>query len=223
MTMKILATLRSDERGLTLTEVLVAMMVMSLAAGVFLSTLASVQKSVAETDIRTRSNTQARLAMQTLDREVRSGNILYDPESSTDPHFRFKVYTQANATTRQPSPGYSCRLWRITSSAELQTRSWEPGQADPNLTASNWRTVATGIVNKSVDDPVDSTCGDATCAFRLDDDPNKGGRTVNVVFLVNEDLNGDLSSGTVKIQSALTGRNTSYGFPTEVCEDEPVD
>ena len=51
--MKILARLRSDQRGLTLTEVLVAMMVMSLAAGVFLSTLASVQKSVAETDIRT--------------------------------------------------------------------------------------------------------------------------------------------------------------------------
>ena len=48
MTMKgLIAGLRSDQRGLTLTEVLVAMMVMSLAAGVFLSTLASVQKSVA--------------------------------------------------------------------------------------------------------------------------------------------------------------------------------
>lgn len=223
MTMKILAGIRSDQRGLTLTEVLVAMMVMSLAAVVFLSTLASVQKSVAETDIRTRSNTQARLALQTLDREVRSGNILYDPESSTDPYFRFKVYTQSNATTRQPSPGYTCRLWRITSDGQLQTRFWEPGQVDPDLSASGWRTVATGIVNKSVDDPTDSTCEGSTCAFRLDDDPNKGGRTVNVVFLVNEDLNGDLSSGTVKIQSALTGRNTSYGFPLEVCEDEPTD
>ena len=225
--MKILARLRSDQRGLTLTEVLVAMMVMSLAAGVFLSTLASVQKSVAETDIRTRSNTQARLALQTLDREVRSGNILYDPEASSDPYFRFKVYTQANANTRASvdpiTSGYTCRLWRITAPGELQTRFWEPGQADPNLTASAWRTVATGIVNKSIDDPADTTCEGSTCAFRLDDDPNKGGRTVNVVFLVNEDLNGDLSSGTVKIQSALTGRNTSYGFPTEVCEDEPTD
>lgn len=223
MTMKILARIRSDQRGLTLTEVLVALMVMSLAAVVFLSTLASVQKSVAETDIRTRSNTQARLALQTLDREVRSGNILYDPESSTDPYFRFKVYTQSNATTRQPSRGYTCRLWRITSDGQLQTRFWEPGPEDPDLSASGWRTVATGIVNKSVDDPTDSTCGGSTCAFRLDDDPNKGGRTVNLVFLVNEDLNGDLSSGTVKIQSALTGRNTSYGFPLEVCEDEPTD
>jgi prepilin-type N-terminal cleavage/methylation domain-containing protein len=229
MTMKTpLARLRSDQRGLTLTEVLVAMMVMSLAAGVFLSTLASVQKSAAETDIRTRTNTQARLAMQTLDREVRSGNILYDPESDeVDPYFRFKVYTQANATTRRATgptgdldAGYTCRLWQITSDGDLQTRWWPPNQPDE---ASAWRTAATGIVNKSVDDPTDSTCEDATCAFRLDDDPNKGGRTVNVVFLVNEDLNGDLSTGTVKIQSALTGRNTSYGFPTEVCEDEPTD
>ena len=51
MTTKWIARLHTDQRGLTLTEVVVAMMVMSLAAGVFLSTLASVQKSVAETDI----------------------------------------------------------------------------------------------------------------------------------------------------------------------------
>ncbi len=222
----LLARLRSDERGLTLTEVLVAMMVMSLAAGVFLSTLASVQKSVAETDIRTRTNTQARLAMQTLDREVRSGNILYDPESSPEPYFLFKVYTQANAPTRrvtgptgQPYSGYTCRLWRITRGGDLQTRWWPPNEPDE---VSAWRTVATGIVNRSVDDPTDTTCEGSTCAFRIDEDPNKGGRTVNVVFLVNEDLNGDLSSGTVKIQSALTGRNTSYGFPTEVCDAWPL-
>lgn len=208
----------SGEAGFTLVELLVAMMVLALASGVFLSTLASVQRSVAETDVRSRTNTQARLALQTLDREVRSGNLLYDPESYTDPsqrYFRFKVYTQANATTRQPSPGYTCRLWRITETDELQTRWWEPYPADPEATASGWRTVATGIVNRSLD-PQEP-------AFVLDDDPNKGGRTVNVVLLVNEDPNGDLSEGTVKLQSALTGRNTSYGFPIDVCSTEPAD
>lgn len=216
--MRLTARLRSDDAGFTLTELMVAMMVMALASGVFLTTLASVQRSVAETEIRTRTNTQARLALQTLDHEVRSGNLLYDPESYTDlsqRYFRFKVYTQANATSRQPSPGYTCRLWRITDGNELQTRWWEPYPADPDDTASNWRTVATGIVNRAVD-PDEP-------AFVLDDDPNKGGRTVNVVFLVNEDLNGDLSTGTVKVQGSLTGRNTSYGFPIGVCSDEPAD
>ena len=203
---------RHDERGLSLVELLVGMMILTLASGVFLTTLVSVQRSVAETDIRTRSNTQARLAMQTLDHEVRSGNILYDPASSTDPYFRFKIYTQANATTRQPSPGYTCRLWRITSTGELQTRWWPPDRPD---LASPWLTAATGVVNKLVTTPLR--------AFELDPDPNKGGRTVNVVFLVNEDPQLNLTSGTVKIQSALTGRNTSYGFPTGVCLTEPAD
>jgi prepilin-type N-terminal cleavage/methylation domain-containing protein len=224
--MRLIARLRSSDEGMTLTELMVAMMVMALASGVFLTTLASVQKSVAETDIRTRSNNQARLALETLDHEVRSGNLLYDPESYTDAedkYFRFKVYTQANADTRQPTPetGYTCRLWRITDAGELQTRWWEPYE-DADATASAWRTVATGIVNREVDDPSDSCIG-GTCAFVIDDDPNKGGRTMNVVFLVNEDLNGDLSTGTVKVQSALTGRNTSYGFPTAACDDEPTD
>jgi len=197
---------------------MVAMIVMALASGIFLTTLASVQKSVAETDIRTRSNTQSRLALQTLDHEVRSGNLLYDPESYTDltqRYYRFKVYTQANATARQPSPRYTCRLWRITDTNELQTRWWEPYPADPDATASEWRTVATGVVNLAVD-PEEP-------AFVLDDDPNKGGRTVNVVFLVNEDLNGDLSTGTVRVQSSLTGRNTSCRFSIGVCSDEPTD
>src|SRR4030095_9407296 len=146
--MRTLARLRSDDDGFTLSELMVAMMVMALASAVFLTTLASVQKSVAETDIRTRTNTQARLALQTLDHEVRSGNVLYDPATSTDPSYRFKIYTQTNATTRQPSPGVTCRLWRITTDGQLQTRWWEPAQTDPNDTASEWRTVATGIVNK---------------------------------------------------------------------------
>jgi len=220
MTMRLLRRLRTREEGFTLSELLVAMMVLSLALAMFFTTLASVQKSVVETDIRTRSNTQARLALQSLDHEVRSGNVLYDPGTSSDPYFRFKIYTQANATTRAtsspaPSPGYTCRLWRITAGGELQTRWWEPAQTDPNLSASPWRTVASGIVNKQVAPTVP--------AFQIDPDPNKGGRTVNVVLLVNEDLNGDLSTGTVKIQSALTGRNTSYGFPTTVCATEPTD
>ena len=89
--------LRDHEDGFTLSEVLVAMMVLSLALAMFFTTLASVQRSVVETDIRTRSNTQARLALQTLDHEVRSGNVLYDPATSTDPSYRFKIYTQTNA------------------------------------------------------------------------------------------------------------------------------
>ena len=60
MTMSLLRRLRVREDGFTLSELMVAMMVLSLALAMFFTTLASVQRSVAETDIRTRSNTQTR-------------------------------------------------------------------------------------------------------------------------------------------------------------------
>jgi type II secretory pathway pseudopilin PulG len=187
------------------------MMILGLVAVVFGTTLASVQRAVSRTDTRTRNNTQARLAVEELDRETRSGNILYDPSASSDPYYRFKIYTQSNANTRTPSPGYVCRLWRITSDHELQTRYWPPNQPEE---ASPWRTVATGVVNKVLSTPVH--------AFEIDPDPNKGGRTVNITFMMN-DAYDTRPEETVRIQAALTGRNTSYGFPQTVCTAEPAD
>ena len=67
------------------------------------TTLSSIQRAVVEEDVRGRLNDQARLALQSIDRLVRSGNILYDPvdESGNDPFdstatgFLFRIYTQA--------------------------------------------------------------------------------------------------------------------------------
>ena len=58
-------------------------------------------------------------------------------------------------------------------------------------------------------------------AFTIDPDAAKGGRTLDVVFLVNEDAVGHPTQ-TVRIQQSLTGRNTSYGFPQDVCEELPT-
>ena len=75
------------ERGMTLVELVVAMAILSIVMLVFTTTLSSIQRAVVEEDVRMRLNDQARLAMQSIDRLVRSGNILYDPvdESGNDP------------------------------------------------------------------------------------------------------------------------------------------
>ena len=54
----------------------------------------------------------------------------------------------------------------------------------------------------------------------MGEDPLKGGRTLNVVYAVNSNLT-NRATQTAKVQSSLTGRNTSYGYPANVCRQTP--
>ena len=201
-----------DERGVTLVELTVSMAIFTIVMVVFLTTLVTIQRAVSSEDAKTRNNDQARLAVEELDREIRSGNVLYEPE---DGGYALRIYTQSNAPTRRLTGsdlGYVCRQWQITPAYELQTRFWNPEY--PNPTPSAWLSVATGVVNRAVSTP----------PFELSTDPNQGGdpttgegaRTVEIVLLVNDDYEpGDT---VVRIETSITGRNTLNGFPEHVCD-----
>jgi type II secretory pathway pseudopilin PulG len=202
--------LRHEEAGMSLAELMVSMSVFTVVVVIFLSTLTSVQQATVRESANSVSNDQARLAMTEFDREIRSGNVLYDPATESPAGFVLRIYTQSNANTRTPSPGYVCRLWQITTDGLLQTRTWPPQQPE---NASDWLTVATGIVNR-MESP-------AVSAFsRSDPNSATGGRIVNIVLLVNSDFAHHPES-TVRIQQSITGRNTSYGFPVNVCSTLP--
>lgn len=199
---------------MTLVELLVAMFVLGVVALVFTSTLGAVQRRVVDQERLSRTLDQTRLAIQQLDREIRSGNVLYDPALENNgvsscsgclPGYTLRVYTQSNATTRG---GYRCGLWQIDVEGRLLVRYWPP--SDP-ADATAWREVASGIVNRELSEP----------AFELEDDPLKGDRTVNVSLAVNEDL-AYRPGQTVRIQASLTGRNTSYDYPINVCATVPA-
>ena len=208
------------EDGFTLVEMLVAMSIFVVVLVIFLTTFTVVQTAAQREEDKSRNNDQARLAMEELDREIRSGNLLYDPASESAPGLMLRIYTQSNALTRQsldnPS-GYVCRLWRIDGSQQLQTRYWPRGKPQD---ASPWQTIADGIVNALVagSQPCSAT---GSCAFTLDQDPNTYDRTVDIMLLVNEDY-ANHPGDTVRIESSITGRNTSYGFPANACSDTPV-
>ena len=193
---------------MTLVELMVAMAILSIVSLVFTSTLSSVQRAVVEEDVRIRLNDQVRLAVQSIDRLVRSGNILYDPvdESGNDPYdvtatgYMFRIYTQAEQSASQDA---RCALWLVDDEERLLYRTW------PILTpedASNWTVVAEGIVNRTLDEP----------AFTLD----PAGRTIAVSFSVNPDLQ-DRPQATQVVEASLTGRNTSFGYPVQLCETLP--
>lgn len=197
-----------SERGFTLVELLVAMFVLSIVTAIFGSTLASVQSAVVREDRYSQANDQARLAMEQLDREIRSGNVLYDPATPLAgyvPYYYLRVYTQTNAPTRG---GYVCSMWQIDTNQQLLTQRWSP--ANPNGTTTGWRVVATGVVNRALGEP----------AFQLDGDLMKGNRTLNVTLAVNADITHSPTQ-TVRLNAAITGRNTSYGYPVSVCSTLP--
>jgi prepilin-type N-terminal cleavage/methylation domain-containing protein len=113
----------SDERGMTLIELLVAMMIMSIVIVVFGSVLASVQRTAMKEDALGQANDQIRLAMEQIDHEMRSGNVMYDPSlengsgagaisscSGCLPDYTMRIYTQTNADSRGQ---YECVLWQV--------------------------------------------------------------------------------------------------------------
>jgi type II secretory pathway pseudopilin PulG len=201
---------------MTLAELLVAMFVMGIAMAIFGSVLSSVQRGVVTQESLNRTLEDARLAVQQLDREIRSGNVLYNPalEGNVQPSctgceagFTLRIATQSNASS-DIRAGNTCVLWQIDDQQRLLTRRWPEGKPTQ---ATAWRVVATGVVNRALGET----------AFAIDTDVLKGGRTLNITLALNEDLGGRPGQ-TVRIRAALTGRNTSYDYPTNVCSTTPA-
>jgi prepilin-type N-terminal cleavage/methylation domain-containing protein len=197
-----------DERGMTLVELVVAMAILSIVMLVMTTTLSSIQRAVVEEDVRIRLNDQARLALQSIDRLVRSGNILYDPvdESGNDPYdatatgYLFRVYTQAQQSSGQDA---RCALWLVNDDQQLLYRTWPVLSPDD---ATDWTVVVDGVVNRDLGEP----------PFTLD----SAGRTIAVEFKVNPDL-AHRPQATQLVEASLTGRNTSFGYPVQLCSELP--
>jgi type II secretory pathway pseudopilin PulG len=199
---------------MTLVEMAMVLVILSLVMAIFYPTLFGVQRAFDRQSDRSQNNDQGRLAVEELDREIRSGNVLYNPGNESDPAnqiypgMSLRIYTQTNANSR--NPGFRCVQWRIAN-GQLQRRDWTTTWRNDGQ-VSSFRIVAEHVVNQ----PNPPTPG--TAAFTLDPDPNKGGRTIIVTLRVNEN---PASGQTVQLQESITGRNTEYGYPNNVCTDIP--
>lgn len=194
-----------DQRGSSMVEVLLTLVVLGTVISMVLGGVTSLQGVVAGAAGRSAQNDEARLALQQIDREIRSGNVFYDPALESDPvndvvpSMALRVYTQANATTR--TPGSRCAQWRISDDL-LQTREWAPN--DFAATVTPWRTVAEGIVNRTAEPPVPAFAKSA---------PSGYGALVRISLVVD---GGD--GEPTEIVDSVTGRNTQGNYSSNVCD-----
>ncbi|MBV8234119.1 MAG: type II secretion system protein [Acidimicrobiia bacterium] len=189
------------EHGTTLVELLVVMGLLSTVLSIVMAALVSIQNTENRVNARGQTNDQVRLAVDEIDRQVRSGNVLYDPAgegtnagASIPAGFSMRVYTQANGT-------FKCVQWRVTG-GQLQSRSWTTTwQIDGQV--SGWRTVAEDIVNTTSNPP-----------FALDAGAGYTGH------LIDLDIIGNVRSDTgsnVEATASVAGRNQQYGYSTTTC------
>jgi prepilin-type N-terminal cleavage/methylation domain-containing protein len=200
---------RADD-GFTLIETLIVMIMLSIVMGVIVTCLLGVSKTEVRLQSRSQAVDQARLAVQQIERQVRSGNILYTPTSTT-----MLIYTQANGVEK-------CVQWKIDPAAEaLLVRSWTTTwQADPTSQVSGWRTVASNVVNGQPNVTIQNSG-----PFVVDSNSAFGGNTtprlLDIDLAVNANLQATGGDRTVEVQDAVEGRNTQYGFATSSCSTIP--
>lgn len=201
---------RVDE-GFTLIELAFTMMLLSIVMGMLFQSLVTVQTSVERQVGRNTRNDRLRLAIHSIERQVRSGNVFSDPALANDPAngiapgMSMRVYTQADATSAGDS---MCVQWRVHN-GRLESREWSPQwQVNANLTG--WRLIADGVMNRDVSPPVS--------AFALPADAEYGRRILSVALLAE----GDTSERAVqRVDTSVTGRNTGYGYPVSICDNSP--
>lgn len=189
---------RRDDSGMTLVELLISMGIFAAALAMTYTVLITVQGQTKDTTARADSVDNARIALQQIDRQVRSGNVLYNPTSESLP-LSMRIYTQANGDQR-------CVQWQVSGS-KLQTRSWSPTwQTDGQV--SGWAVVAHDVINTTSNPP-----------FALGSSTAYGSRLLDITLRVKSP---NSKGKPVDVTSSLSGRNTAYGYDPGVCSPIPT-
>jgi len=204
-----------EDSGVTLVELLVCMIVFSIAMAIVTQAVIKVQTYARDVQGSADANSEARLALADIDRQVRSGNVLFSPAnettpttctaSGTDAGTCMRVYTQANGLER-------CVQWQLIADSSkpgtsvLRSRSWSPDwQTDGKYT--EWTIKARNLVGTP-----------STAPFTLQGAVTSSSSRYLEVRIEAKDPR---RSGSVVLTSALSGRNTNYGYDAGLCSPAP--
>ncbi len=183
---------------MTVVELAVTMAVLSAVVVILVGILDVVQRGVVKAGSRSRNLDEARVAVRQIDRQIRSGNVLYTPE---DGGMSLRIYTQANGVQK-------CVQWRVLG-RQLRWRSWTTTWVvDGNVSA--WKVAADDVANAA---------SPAVPLFALDTSQPEFGQRVMKVAIVTR--NSERAGEPVRVDLSVTGRNTHYGYSSSVCDQVP--
>lgn len=195
-------SIRADG-GLSLAELLVTIVIASIVGTTAVLGVTALMRYQRVVETREQAQQQAQLAIDQVASQVRSGNVLYPTDG-----WSLLIYTQANGDQK-------CVEWDLVlSSQQFRSRSWNPdwnsnGYADAGE-VTEWRTVASGVVNGSVSPTV--------APFAVPPDAPFGSRLLTVDLRLGVDAN---LPGGLPVTTSVTGRNTQYNYDSDLCGDKP--
>jgi hypothetical protein len=196
---------RWDDRGTTLAELAIVMLVSSIVAVLAAQFVISFARDANAVTISANRVESVRLALDSVERQVRSGDVLYvEPAGSTCSAYGsgsncLRVATEVDGTT-------SCVQLQLVpdptgdGSYELRTRTYSPGWASGGFVGA-WRQVTKGLAAPT----------DAAPPFTLEQQSGVGSQALTVQFGVPQ---GNLSAAPIKLPSTYVPRNALYGSST---------
>lgn len=213
---------QQNDEGSSLIELLVSMVVFTIAIGMIYSVVVMVQTKTGKVESSAEAVSQLRQGLADIDRQVRSGNVLYAPGNEAvgldstngctspvaDPNSGscMRIYTQVDGFAR-------CVQWQLLKdsarpgTAQLRSRFWKPKwQTMPIGAVSGWRVVARGLA-----DPPSRQ------AFTLAGGGVYGARLLEVYLEAVDPRRG----APVVVTTSLAGRNTNYGYDAGQCTPVP--
>ena len=201
------------ESGFTLTELLVAMIVFGIAMVMIFGAVIAVMHVTKGAQSADDAAFQTRQALAVIDKQVRSGNVLFSPEDEagylsschsmgTQKGNCMRIYTQANGDEK-------CVQWQVVPDPEvsgtylLQMRSWRADWQSTGL-VTDWATSARGLLLDGA-------------PFTLNASGQYGPRLLDVHLVAENSENGH----EVSVDSSISGRNTTYGYTGSQCLPVP--
>lgn len=224
---------RSDD-GLTMVELIVSMIVFGMAVVLAFSAVILVMQKSHDAQNSADAQYELRIALAQIDRQVRSGNVLFSPADENVPTSCvavdsysgtcMRIYTQSNGDQK-------CVQWQLMEDSAdpgtylLRSRSWEPHWDTTGGIVNDWGVVARGLFYDPGTDPAtyNALAGDTPPPFTLSSAISTGvkpyGDRMLVVHLESRDERRP--DHPIAVDSSITGRNTSYGYSSGQCLPVP--